>query len=112
MQESDDSIATDGWLEFTKWTHSSFPKYLTIDEKIRIYMSSWVEGEKGWKILLGWRMFSFVTCLYFFLESATFGSFRYLTQWGFFISSLSFTLFMVQYAYDFFRRGNAEIRAI
>lgn len=77
----------DGWLEFTKWTYSSFPEYLTIEEKINIFMGSWVEGQTGWDLMFAWRLLSFAATLYFFIESVTgdairgdiFSGFRYMT---------------------------------
>ena len=106
---------SDCWTEFTKWSYSSFAQYLTIAEKERIFLHSWIPGCAGYYLLLAWRVLGGLVLLFFWLDKTYsddkvygFGSgFKYLTNWGYTLTTLHYILFLAHYGVKFCRRGNA-----
>ena len=59
----------DWWTDFTYWAYSSFPEYLTIAEKKRVHMNSWIKGDCGYWLLFSWRIIGCVALIYFQLSA-------------------------------------------
>jgi hypothetical protein len=115
MEQQKDKESSDCCTEFTKWSYNSFSQYLIIDEKARIFLHSWIPGDIGYYFLVVWRIMGAFSHAFFWGyttyerdQKYGFGfGFRYLSNWGFFLTMVSYILFLVQYAVEFCRRGNA-----
>jgi len=115
-----DKESSDCWTQFTKWSYSSFSQYLIIDEKAKICLHSWVPGDASYYFLLIWRIMGAFSHAFFWIiktyddnKKEGFGyGFRYLTNWGVFLTMVCFILFLLQYIVEFCRRGNAQIVAL
>ena len=107
--------SSDCWTEFTKWNFNSFSQYLTINEKARIFLHSWIPGRLGYYLLVVWRIISAFSLAFFWVYNTYetdkfygFGAgFKYLSNWGYTLTMISYVLFLVQYGVEFCRRGDA-----
>ena len=68
MSENREIKESDCWSEFTKWSYSSFPIYLTIKEKQEIFLNSWVPGDAGYWLLFAWRLVCMTVNLFLALD--------------------------------------------
>ena len=115
MSENQTAKESDCWSAFTEWSYSSFPQYLTIQEKKEVFMHSWVPGDAGYWLLFAWRLVCM--CVNLFLcfdeiQKNQVTGFKYLTNWGFFFTAITFLLFMVQYGVRFYQVGKAQQKKI
>ena len=103
----------DCWDAFTVWSYSSFSEYLTIEEKQEFFLTTWIPGDAGFWSLFAWRAVCFVWLWYFLVDffANDEGGFKYLTNWGFCITALTYMLFMIHYAVKFVREAKATFKA-
>jgi hypothetical protein len=98
MSSITDEKASCCWSEFTVWSYSSFPQYLTIKEKQEIFLHSWVPGDAGYWLLFSWRLicmcFNVFFCLVYW-ERKQGDGFQYLSNWGFWVTACTYLLFMI-----------------